>query len=534
MNDVEKILARFKAAETRKTNWDTLYQEALDYAAPHRQIYYQTVDGANKNNADKVFDSTSSVALDSFVSNLQSSLFPPVKEWIQLKAGEGVAPEKRQEADQQLAHITQVMFDYLKISNFDTQISTSFSDLALGVGALLACKGTKENPLHFTSVHIAEIYLEEGPNGRIDTAFRKCKMPIRNVKGTWEDADLPDDYEALLAANPDDKVTIIEAVIADDIQAVNVKEGYEEIISGYRYVVIDEKSQKIIVDRTQESTPWVIFRWLTLPGEIYARGPLIKALPDIKTLNKVKELLLKKASRDIYGLYTVLDDGAVNLDNIRFNSMTFIPVESNGGTRGASIMPLPPAGDAGGLTQFLFNDLQNSIYKTMFAEPLGRVDLPVKTATEIAYRQQELAKKIGAAFGKLQFELMAPLVNRILFILDEMGLIDLGGFKVDGRIINITYMSPLAMAQDQDDFMAVTRYAETIQALYGPQVMMAMAPPDKVSQYLAQKLHVPQDLLPTEQDIAVMKQAILQQAVQKSAQDNAPVPINPADIQGAA
>ena len=535
--DVDKILKRFKAAESRKTNWAAGCNDAMEYIGEELEEYRSSsVEGPQPRRGDKNFDSTAGWALDGFVSNLQSSLFPPVKEWIQLQAGKGIPADQREDANRQLSEITSVMFDALRMSNFDTQISTSFADLALGVGALMVCKGTVENPLHFTSVPAYELFLEEGPNGRTDTNFRKWKLPIRNVKATWPDATLPDDYAARLESNPDEKVTVIDGIIAEEIDSVNVKKGETERVMGYRYVVIDEKTKTKMIDRTQSSSPLITFRWLTRSGQVYSRGPLLKALPDIKTLNKVKELLLKKGSRDIYGLYTCTDEGVVGIDNIKFNSMSFISVESNGGGRGPSIAPLPPAGDAGGLSQFLFNDLQNAIYKNMFAEPLGRVDLPVKTATEIAYRQQELAKKIGAAFGKLQFELMAPLVNRILYILDELGLIDLGGFKVDGRIININYMSPLAMAQDQDDFMAVTRYAQTIGELYGPQVMMAMAPPDRVSKYLADKLHVPKELQPTDQELQVMKQALFQQVVQQvgGAQGGAPVPADAAAIQEAA
>ena len=509
--EVEKFLKRFQAAASRKMHWDNLYQEALDYAAPHRQIYYETTEGQKKDNADIVFDSTAMVALDSFVSNLQSSLVPPVKAWIQLQAGLGIPENQREEAQRALSGITDALFDYLRISNFDTQVSASFSDLAIGVGALLLTKGTKENPLHFTSVHVAELYLEEGPNGRIDTAFRKTSMPVRNIQGTWEDARIPDSIQQRVADYPDEKLTLIEGVIAET--------------DGYCYVVVSEKDKTILVERYQKSNPWIIFRWPTLPGEIYSRGPLLKALPDIKTLNKVKELLLKKGSRDVYGIWMVLDDGVVNLENIKFGPSSFIPVESTGGARGPSIAPLPSAGDLN-LGQFLFNQLQESIFKTMFAEPLGRVDLPVKTATEIAYRQQELAKKIGSAFGKLQFELLAPLINRILFILDEMGLIDLGGFKVDGRIINIQYMSPLAKAQEQDDFMASARYVETLASLYGPQIAMAMAPPDKFARYFAEKLSIPDALLPSAQDIAAMKEALFQQAAQQGmvqAQQTMPV-----------
>src|SRR3546814_13099960 len=45
-----------------------------------------------------------------------------------------------------------------------------------------------------------------------------------------------------------------------------------------------------------DHTPFIAFRWLKAPGETYGRSPVMKALPDIKTANKVVELVLKNAS----------------------------------------------------------------------------------------------------------------------------------------------------------------------------------------------------------------------------------------------
>lgn len=522
MTDVAKILKRFHMAKALKANWDQLYKDALDYAAPNRQVYDEAAPGQNKNNADIVFDSTAMVALDSFVSNLQSSLVPPTKQWVKLRAGNGIPPEQRPNADRQLEDITALLFDALRASNFDTQIAESFMDLAFGVGALLVQKGDTSKPFHFTSVHVGEIYLEEGPLGRVDTAFRYSRMPLRNIEATWPEATIPAELAEKARENPELRVGVVEGVIADSIKVMQ-PEQYDPVQSpGYRYVVIIEAGQHLIVNREQASSPWVIFRWPGKSDEVYSRGPVLKALPDIKCLNKVKELLLKKGSRDVYGIYTYTDDGVVNIDNIQFGPACFIPVESNGGPRGASIMPLPSTGDLN-LGQFLFNDLQQAIYKTLFAEPLGRVDLPVKTATEIAYRQAELAKRIGSAFGKLQFELMGPLINRCLYILDELGLVDLGGFKVDGRIINIEFMSPLAQAQDQEDLMAARQYAETMMGLFGPQMGLAMMVPDEFARYVGEKLHVPQRLIPSPEAFATMKEALVQQSAQQAAEGGPPM-----------
>lgn len=508
------IKKRFTIAKRKKERWGRQAQAALNLLMDEAELEEEAAKVELDGVADDVFDSTGSNAHDDFVSNLQSSLFPPFKEWIQLQSGFAVNPDTKEESNKQLAQITDVLFGALKTSNFDTEISSAFYDYALGVGALLVNKGTPENPFHFTAIPVDELYLERGALGRVGASYRENEIEYRNIQDTWPEAKLSETMEEQLIAKPDAKVKLIEAMIPEKV--TNLKPGETEIgqIDGWCYYVIEEKTGFELLKREYKSNPWVIFRWPGRPKRIYPKGPLLKALPDIRTLNKTKELLLKKGSRDLYGMYTTTDDGAINVDNITFGATCFIPVESNGGVKGETIKALPSSGDLN-LGQFLFNDLQQGIRKTLFAEPLGKLDLPVKTATEVAYRQQELAKKIGAAFGKLQFELMGPLINRMLHILDELGLIDIGDFKVDGRIINLQYMSPLAMAQDQEEFDAARTYVATVTELYGPQVAMVMAPPDRFCPYFGKKLHVEAGLIPTETELKPVKEALFQQGVQQ-------------------
>ena len=54
---------------------------------------------------------------------------------------------------------------------------------------------------------------------------------------------------------------------------------------------------------TFETNPYIIFRWSLSSGELYGRGPVMRALPDIKTANKVVELVLKNATIAVSGIW---------------------------------------------------------------------------------------------------------------------------------------------------------------------------------------------------------------------------------------
>ena len=72
-------------------------------------------------------------------------------------------------------------------------------------------------------------------------------------------------------------------------------------------------------------SPAIAFRWLKAPGEIYGRGPVMKALPDIRTANKVVELVLKNASIAVTGIWQAEDDGVLNPDTVKLVPGAIIP-----------------------------------------------------------------------------------------------------------------------------------------------------------------------------------------------------------------
>lgn len=506
----EAFLKQFSAAEARKQPWDRTYAEALSFAAPQRGRKE-----AGGNGFGQVYDSTAINAFQKFASNLQMSLVPPFKKWINFVPGRLIDKADKPRLAQSLEEIRDAFFSYIQISNFDTQIAESLLDLGLGTGALLVQKGQQGQPLHFTAVPLAQLFLEEGANGTIGSVFRKHSVPAGVIEKTWVDASLNQDLRETAEKTPDKDVELIEGTTPQRIKIKNPKTGKTEEKDGYIYTVIDPKKKHVLVHRELLSSPWVVFRYGVMPGEIYGRGPLLQALPDIKTLNKTKELILKNASLAVAGAYTVADDGVVNIENIRIQPGALIPVASNGGgVNGPTLTPLPRSGDFN-VGQILIEELRQSVNEMMFANPFGRLDLPTKTATEIALRQQALAKQMGSAFGRLQFELLAPLVNRILHVLEEQGLVDLSEFRVDGGVIDIEHLSPLALAQEQSELTNLLRYGETMTQLFGPQLGLLLTKPQKFAQKVAQLLGVPAELAPTDEDLAALQEMFLALNTQK-------------------
>jgi hypothetical protein len=226
---------------------------------------------------------------------------------------------------------------------------------------------------------------------------------------------------------------------------------------------------------------------MKVAGEIYGRGPVLTALPDIKTLNKTKELLLKNASLAITGVYTAADDGVLNPANVKIVPGAIIPVARNGGPQGEALKPLPRAGDFN-VSQIVINDLVASIKRTLLDESLPPDNMSARSATEVVERMKELAQNLGSAFGRLVNETMIPLVTKILEVMDNDGIIDLP-LKVNGLEVKVSPVSPLAMAQNLDEINNIVQFMQIAQGL-GPEGQMAINAGAAID-YIADKLGVP-------------------------------------------
>jgi hypothetical protein len=501
----EDILKRHDKALTKKEDFRALYEDAYEFALPQRNLYdgyYEGKVGGQKK-MNRVFDATAINSAQRFANRMQSGIFPPQKKWCRLEPGPSIPEERKAEAQGALDIYTEKMFATLKQSNFDIAIGEFLLDLSVGTGVMMVQPGDDVNPINFIPVPQFLVAFEEGANGQVDNVYRRMRIKAESIKRQWTDAELSPDLEKIIAEKPTDDLELIEATVLDQDRG------------DYCYHVIHKESKTEIVYRRMKESPWIVARYSKVAGEIYGRGPLITALPDIKTLNKVKELVLKNASLAIAGVYTAADDGVLNPNTVKIVPGAIIPVARNGGPQGESLRPLARAGDFN-VSQIIMNDLRMSIKRILLDESLPPDNMSARSATEVVERMKELSQNLGSAFGRLINETMIPLVTKILRVMDQRGLIDLP-LKVNGLEIKVSAVAPLAMAQSMEDVQSVLQYAQIVQQA-GPQAQMTLKT-DAMMDYIAEKLGIPQKIRNTQEERQMMAQQ-MSEAAQQMAQQN--------------
>ena len=494
----EDIIKRAEVAQRKKDEFEALYRDAYEFALPQRQLYGHwegQSQGAKK--MARVFDSTAINSTQRFANRLQSGIFPPQRKWCRLEPGQDIPKERHAEAMAILDQYNEKMFTVIKQSNFDIACGEFLLDLAVGTAGMLVLPGDDVQPINFIPVPMFLISYEEGANGQVDKVYRRMRMKGEAITQQWRDAKLSENVAQRIESKPTDDVELLEATV------------YDSDRGDWCYHVIDKTSKEEIVYRRMKTSPWIISRYSKVAGEVYGRGPLLTALPDIKTLNKTLELVLKNASLAISGVYTAADDGVLNPQTVKLVPGAIIPVARNGGPQGESLKPLARSGDFN-VSQIIIQDLRLNIKRTLLDESLPPDNMSARSATEVVERMKELAQNLGSAFGRLINETMIPLVSRILSVMDERGLIDLP-LQVNGLEVKVSPVAPLAMAQNMEEINNIVQFMQ-LTANFGAEGQLAVKTGELID-FLGNKLGVPSAVRnsPAERAFLMDEQRKLQQ-----------------------
>lgn len=470
------VFQRYERAKARRQNWEGLWQDCYAYALPQNDAF-SGLQSAGAPRMDKIYDATAMDAADRLAASLMGNLTPPWSGWFGLKPGPEMTNEEAEALAPVLEKTGRIMQDHFDRSNFTVEMHQAFLDLVVGGTASLFFE--ESNPgsftaFKFTAAPLSSITLEEGESGALDGTFRTSMLTLAQLQSRFPYAELPAKILREGEKDTQARFAIMEALLP------------VETAFHYSAWLVDEQSSPPLADMKLGHNPIINFRWMKSPGEIYGRSPVMKALPDIKTANKVVELILKNASIAVTGIWQADDDGVLNPANIELVPGAIIPKAL--GSNGLQPLEMPGRFD---ISQLVLEDLRSRIRNALLADKLAPVASPRMTATEVLERSSDMAMLLGATYGRLQSELLTPLILRAFSILKRRG--EVPDLLLDGRFITIDFRSPLARAQAQRQVGNTLSWLNSV-AAYGAEAMSAVDVP-QAARYLGEALGVPSDLI---------------------------------------
>jgi len=481
MAQVNPIIAqldkRLKTLQVQRSNWENHWQQLADFMLPRKaDITKRRTQGDKR--TELIYDGTAIHAVELLASSLHGMLTSPSTPWFSMRY-RNPGLQRDDAANEWLEVCTDQMYQHFNRSNFQQEIHELYYDLVVfGTGAFYV----EMNPdgLRFACRHIAEICISEDPSGRVDTIYRKFKMSARAIQMQFADIKLPQKIEKDVEKDPYAEHDVIHAVFPRSETKGSFAK--DKPVASIYYL---SDGLAMLSESGFDEFPFMVPRFVKDSVSQYGRSPAMTALPDVKMLNKMSEVTIRASQKQLDPPLMVPDDGFISPVRTSPGALNFY----RSGTRDR-LEPLN-IGANNPLGLNMEEQRRNAIRQAFYVDQLLLGQGANMTATEVLQRNEEKMRLLGPVLGRLQAELLQPLISRSFALLLRSGLLPPAPEELQGQEVDIEYVSPLAKAQKLTDLQAMLRGFEILLQVAEVAPVTDYLDGDKMVQYLVETAGLP-------------------------------------------
>ena len=433
----------------RRSNWETHWQEVADLVIPRKSDIIDHKVRGDKRHLE-VFDATAIHSLELLASSLHGMLTSSANRWFSLRYKE-IALNENDEAKEWLEDVTDKMYIAFQRSNFQQEIFETYHDLCAFGTAGMFIEEDETDIVRFSARHIKEIYISENAKGLVDCIYRRFKLTAKAAVDKFGIDNVSRQLQNTVKNSPFDEIEFCHVVKPRDIY--NPKKE-DKMNMPFISVYMEMESSKIISIGGFREFPYVVPRFLKASNEIYGRSPGMNSLPDVKVLNKMVEVGLKAAQKQVDPPLLVPDDAMMLPIRTAPGSLNYFRAGSRDRIEPLNIGANNPLG------LNMEEQRRKAISQTFHVDQLLVTENRNMTATEVAQRAEEKMRILGPTLGRLQVELLNPTVIRVFNIMLRNNLFQQAPEILADQEIDVEYVSPMALAQKGQELNSIIRGLE--------------------------------------------------------------------------
>ena len=512
--DPKEVRARFEQLKQERSSWEPLWKDIRDYEAPDLGVF----DGEDATKGWKRFqrikDAEAIACADMLASGLYSGVSSPSRPWIRLTTMDAEMDEQ-EDVRQWLDDVQNLMMMTFAKADIYSQLHKSYLELPLfGTSCSIAVRH-EENVVSLQNLTIGEYWLADDPYGRVDTMYRRLNITAKQMVQQWGIDAVSDSVRSAYETNPYERFWVIHAI---EPRLDRDERKRDKANMPWRSVYWEEADQHgFLSEGGFREFPVMAPRWMTCGGSVYGRGPGATALNAAKALQMLQDSENRAAAMMLNPALQVPASYIGRMD--AFNPGGRIPVT---GTEASVLRTAYDFRPDGQWAELLIarkkGEIRRAFYTNIFQMIQASADQN-RTATEVQALEQEKYLLLGPVLERLHSEMLDPLIGATFAYLVEADKVPPPPQIIQGKELNVEYISVLAEAQKSANISGVVRMTQQIGMLaqLNPSALDKLDV-DRTIDELADMNGVPPSMIVSGDRVALIRKERAQQQAQAEQQ----------------
>lgn len=384
---MDRVRKLFEHAKQMRAPFESTIRECYRYTLPEREPF--VLQPEQRPDDTSLFDTTAVEAVTSLVTSIMTLLIPASKRWAQIDF-KTAAYRKRFGAAYAaiLNDSNERLQQHFLDSNFYLETEQAMYDAVVAGVGCLAVIDEDGKPLSYMAIPSDQMAFTENAQGKVDAIFREHAMTSRQFLDRFPQYEGDDRYEEEAKRHQ-----IVEAVIPEG--------------GKYRYQIVNcAEWDDPIHDEVVKYSPFIVWRFHKQHSP-WGSSPVSKALPAIRSVNRMDEDTLVSADFAGKGLWQVNDEN-LNYDQLseqlQPGGVVFIEQE---------LKPVPFPGNLNISLQSI-QAKQNQIRALLFLQPQRDPNKTPPTAEQVITDREQFFQRVGSPATRLQHEFLDPVTKQIV------------------------------------------------------------------------------------------------------------------------
>jgi hypothetical protein len=490
------------------TNWQPIHQDVADHILPFHgrflNVDTKPNDGAKRHDKTKNLDDTGEHANEILAAGLYGDMTSPARPWFRL----GLEDKDLQEyapVKVWLETTRRRMLYVFHKSNFYSSARTVYSELG-GFGTAAMIEEEDFNTVvNFSPFTIGEYYIATDARGRVVAFYRHFYMRASSLVRTFGKNRVSDTVLRLISNNKGGEWVLVAHAIEKN------KEYNDSIIllgaegkawTSMYWEVKADNEKKFLRVGGYDVFPVIVPRWLTIGSNEYGYSPGMKALGNVRMLQKLQlgslEALDKMNNPPMNAPAALKEKGG----NILSGGVNYIDPNAGQQSFAPAFQVTPDFQNIEFKVDRVQKAVERAFYVDLFQILSATSDGKERTAYEISKMHEEKLRLLGPVTENLHPEFLERTIDITFHHMEKAGLIPPPPPEIESMSLEVEYISLLAQAQKMVGTTAVEQLMQFVGGIMEafPQVRHKIDSLEVVDHY-SDMLGIPSKLIVPDEEV---------------------------------